>query len=163
MIQKPQFEVQCQPTSHPFSTGGMFCLSILCLLGAILQSGCVSSERLKAEKVRALNFQRLLAQEEKRSNTLDAQLAQKDKKITELNTQLKETKAKIGTLESQNRTLTAELNALRKENHPPQERKSAPDSPDLLQDPDTTTDSPPSEPSLSDPFMSDEELLKILE
>ncbi len=163
MIQKPQLEVQCQPTSHPFSTGGMFCLSILCLLGAILQSGCVSSERLKAEKVRALNFQRLLAQEEKRSNTLDAQLAQKDKKIAELNTQLKETKTKIGTLESQNRNLTAELNALRKENHPPQERKSAPDSPDLSQDPDTTTDSPPSEPSLSDPFMSDEELLKILE
>ena len=90
-------------------------------------------------------------------------MAQKDKKIAELNTQLKETKTKIGTLESQNRNLTAELNALRKENHPPQERKSAPDSPDLSQDPDTTTDSPPSEPSLSDPFMSDEELLKILE
>lgn len=163
MIQKPQTVLQCQPTSHPYSTGGMFCLSILCLLGAILPSGCVSSERLKAEKVRGLNFQRLLAQEEKRATTLDAQLAQKDKEINELNTQLKETKAKIGALESQNRTLTAELDALRTENLPPQEQKSAPDSPDLSRDSDTTKDSPPSEPSLSDPFMSDEELLKILE
>ena len=163
MIPKPQFEVQCQPTSHPFSTGGMVCLSILCLLVAILPSGCVSSEKLKAEKVRSLNFQRLLAQEEKRANTLDAQLAQKDKEIDELNTQLKETEAKIGALESQNRNLTAELNALRKQNVLLQEQKSAPDSPDFSRNPDTTEDSPPSEPSLSDPFMSDEELLKILE
>ena len=163
MIQKAQTVLHCPPTSHLYSPGGMFCLSILCLLGAILPSGCVSSEKLKAEKVRALNFQRLLAQEEKRASTLDAQLAQKDKKIDDLNTQLKETTAKIGALESQNRNLTAELNALRKENLPPQEQKSTPDSPDLSQDPDATEDSPPSEPSLSDPFMSDEELLKILE
>ena len=163
MIHKPQTVLHCQPASRLYSTGGMFCLSILCLLGAILPSGCVSSEKLKGEKVRALNFQRLLAQEEKRANTLDAQLAQKDKKIDELNTQLKETKAKIGSLESENRTLTAELNALRKEILPPQDQKSAPDSPDLSRNRDATEDGPPSEPSLSDPFMSDEELLKILE
>ena len=163
MIQKPQTVLQCQPTSHPFSTGGMFCLSILCLLGVILPSGCVSSEKLKSEKVRSLNFQRLLAQEEKRANTLDAQLAQKDKKIDELNTQLKETEVKIEALESQNRNLTAELNTLRKQNVLLREQKSAPDSPGLSQDPDTTKNSPSSEPSLSDPFMSDEELRKILE
>jgi len=163
MIQKPQTGLQCQTTSHLYSTRGMFYLSILCLLGIILQSGCVSSERLKAEKVRGLNFQRLLAQEEKRANTLTAQLEEKDKKIDELTTQLKETKTKIEALESQNRTLTAERNALRKENLAPQEQKAVQDSLDLSQDPDTTKDSPPSEPSLSDPFMSDEELLKILE
>jgi uncharacterized coiled-coil protein SlyX len=136
---------------------------MLCLLGAILPSGCVSSETLKEEKVRALNFQRLLAQEEKRVNALDAQLAQKDKKIDELNTQLKETKTTIEALELKNRTLTDELDTLRKENLPPQEQKSGPDFPDRSRAPDTAKDSPPSEPSLSDPFMSDEELLKILE
>lgn len=163
MIQKPQAVPPCQPISHLYSTRGMFYLSILCLLGVILQSGCVSSEKLKAEKVRGLNFQRLLVQEEKRANALDAQLAQKDKEIDELNTQLKETRTKIGALESQNRTLTAELNVLRREKLPPQEQKSDPDSPNPSQAPDTTKNSPPSEPSLSDPFMNDEELLKILE
>lgn len=162
MIQKPQTVSQCQPTSHRYSSRRMFYLSILCLLGAILQSGCVSSEKLKAEKVRGLNFQRLLAQEEKRNETLDAQLAQKDKEIDELNAQLKETKAEIGELESQNRTLTAKLDALQKERLPPQEQVSAPDSPNFSRPPGTTKDTS-SEPSLSDPFMSDEELLKILE
>ena len=154
MIQKPQTVPQCQPAPHRYSAGGMVCLSLLCLLGAILQSGCVSSERLKAEKVRGLNFQRLLAQEEKRNETLEAQLAQKDKEIDELNAQLKETEATIEALESENQTLTAELDGLREENsHPP----------NLSQPPDTTKDNPSSDPSLSDPFVSDEELLKILE
>ena len=163
MIQKPQTVLHCQPASRLYSTGGMFCLSILCLLGAILPSGCVSSEKLKGEKVRALNFQRLLAQEEKRADTLNAQLTQKDKKINELNTQLKKKNDTIAALESKNRNLTAELNALRKEILPPQDQQSAPDSPDLSRDRGATEDGPPSEPSLSDPFMSDEELLKILE
>ena len=163
MIQKPQTALHCQPASHLYSTGGMFCLSILCLLSAILPSGCVSSEKLKAEKVRGLNFQRLLAQEEKRANALDAQLAQKDKKINELNTQLKKTNDKIAALESKNRNLTAELNALREQSRHPQEQAPAPDSPGLSQDPATSKDRPLSEPSLSDPFMSDEELQKILE
>lgn len=163
MIQKPQTVSQCQQTSHRYPTRRMFYLGILFLLGAILQSGCVSSEKLKAEKVRGLNFQRLLAQEEKHNETLDAQLAEKDKKIDELNAQLKETKAEIGELESQNRTLTTELDALRKEKLSPQEQTLAPDSPHLSRTPGTTKDGPSSEPSLSDPFMSDEELLKILE
>ena len=163
MIPKPQSEVQCQSPSHPSSTGWMFRIGILCLLGTALTAGCVSSEKLKAEKVRGLNFQRLLAQEEKRANALDAQLAQRDKKINELNAQLEETKAKIGVLESQNRNLTAELNAFRKENLDPQEQKPAQDSPGLSQDSGTSQESPSAEPTLSDPFVSDEELLKILE
>ena len=83
--------------------------------------------------------------------------------MTKLNTQLKETTGKIEALESQNRTLTAELDALRKDPLSSQEQKPAQDSPTLSQAPNTTKDSPPSEASLSDPFMSDEELLKILE
>ena len=166
MIPKPQSEFQRQSTSRPSSTGRGFYIGILCLLcllSAALTAGCVSSERLKAEKVRGLNFQRLLAQEEKRANALDAQLAQKDKEINELNARLEKTKAEIGTLESENRNLTAELKALRKENPGPQEQKPAQDAPGLSQDNDTSPKSPSAEPTLSDPFVSDEELLKILE
>ncbi len=163
MIQKAQTVLQCQPTSHLYSTCWMFHIGILCLLGTVLSAGCVSSEKLKAEKVRGLNFQRLLAQEEKRADALDAQLAQKNKEITKLNSQLEETKAQIGVLESQNRNLTAELDALRKESLHQQDQKSAQDSPGLSQDSGTSKESPSAAPTLSDPFVSDEELLKILE
>ena len=139
----------------------MFQAGILCLLGTVLSAGCVSNEQYETEKIRGLNFQRLLAQEEKRANKLNAQLAQKDKELNELNAQLKETKDKIASLESQNRELTAELDALREQSLRPQEPVR--DSPSLSQDSDASEDEPPSEPSLSDPFMSDEELLKILE
>jgi hypothetical protein len=36
--------------------------------------GCVMTEKYEAEKARALNFQRLLAQEEKRTGELDSEL-----------------------------------------------------------------------------------------
>ena len=163
MFQNPQSGVQSQCALRSFSTRPAFRAGLLFLLSAVLSTGCVSKEQFQSEKVRGLNFQRLLAQEEKRADTLAAKLAQKEKEINELNTQLKKTKDKIAALESQNRTLTAELDALKEPNRRPQEQKSASDSPDRSQDPDTTKDSPPSEPSLSDPFMSDEELLKILE
>ena len=64
-----------------------------------LMSGCVSKEKFEQEKARALNFQRLLAQEEKRTG--------------DLNTQVQEAKRQLSSLESQNRDLTVELEALR--------------------------------------------------
>ncbi|MEE9233143.1 MAG: LysM peptidoglycan-binding domain-containing protein [Nitrospirales bacterium] len=64
-----------------------------------LFTGCVSSEKYEAEKARALNFQRLLAQEEKRTG--------------ELNVKYQDTQRKLGSLESQTRDLNAELGALR--------------------------------------------------
>ena len=164
MLPKPRSEVRCQPAPSLYSTGRMFHIGILCLLGTVLAAGCVSSEKLKAEKVRGLNFQRLLAQEEKRANTLNAQLAQKDKEIDKLNDQLKETKDKVAALELANRNLTGELNALQEHSRQPAEQAPAPDSSGrLTRDSGTSKDGAPSEPSLSDPFMSDEELLKILE
>ena len=72
-------------------------------------------------------------------------------------------KAKIGALELKNRNLTAELDGLREENLSPQEQKSAQNSPGLSQDSGTSKENPSAEPMLSDPFVSDEELLKILE
>jgi LysM repeat protein len=64
-----------------------------------LFTGCVSTEKFEAEKARALNFQRLLAQEEKRTG--------------ELNVKYQDTQRQLGSLESQNRDLNAELEALR--------------------------------------------------
>ena len=69
------------------------------VLFALIFSGCVSSSKYEAEKARALNFQRLLAQEEKRTG--------------ELNVQVQETKRQIASLESQNRDLTVELQGVR--------------------------------------------------
>ncbi len=69
------------------------------LLFGGLFSGCVSSEKYEAEKARALNFQRLLAQEEKRTG--------------ELNVKYQDAQRKISSLESQTRDVNSELEALR--------------------------------------------------
>ena len=64
-----------------------------------LLTGCVSTEKFEAEKARALNFQRLLAQEEKRTG--------------ELNVKYQDAQRQMGSLQSQNRDLNGELEALR--------------------------------------------------
>ena len=76
-------------------------LSIICLLSSIILGGCVSSEKYKGEKARALNFQRLLAQEEKRTGSLSSKL--------------QETKRTLASLESQNTSLKTELDSLREQ------------------------------------------------
>ena len=85
----------------PLSIRGLvfFCL-ILGFEGGVL-GGCVSSEKYEAEKARSLNFQRLLAQEEKRTG--------------ELNVKYQEAQRKVSELESQNRDLTTEMGALREQ------------------------------------------------
>jgi len=70
-------------------------------LGGVLLSGCVMAEKYEAEKARSLNFQRLLAQEEKRTGDLDAEL--------------KQVKAHAGELEARNRELTAQIQAVREQ------------------------------------------------
>ncbi len=159
MPPRPRSEVQCPSAPPPRSTGWMFHAGFLCLVGTVLSAGCVSSERLDAEKVRSLNFQRLLVQEEKRTDALKAQLEQKNKEIGELNAELKETQNNVASLESQNRDLTVELNALKDQGQPGQE--PVPASPDLSKD--SGEDALLSEPSLSDPFLSEEELTNMLE
>lgn len=64
-----------------------------------LLTGCVSTEKYEAEKARSLNFQRLLAQEEKRTG--------------ELNVKYQDTQRQLGSFESQSRDLNAELETLR--------------------------------------------------
>lgn len=158
-----QSGVLYQCAARSFSTKLPYQAGLLFLLTAVLSAGCVSKEQYESEKVRGLNFQRLLAQEEKRANTLDAKLGHKDKEITKLNAQLKETQDKIASLESQNRDLTVELNALKKQDRRRAEQESLPDSAALPKDSGLPREKLLSEPSLSDPFMSEEELLKILD
>ena len=67
----------------------------------MLMTGCVMAEKYEAEKARSLNFQRLLAQEEKRTGDLDAEL--------------KQVKAQAGELEGRNREMTAQIQAGREE------------------------------------------------
>ena len=64
----------------------------------VLLPGCVSVEKYEAEKTRAINFQRLLAQEEHRAD--------------ELNTQLREANIKVESLESKKDELAIELDSL---------------------------------------------------
>ena len=75
----------------------------LCSLAAM--AGCsaplVFTEKYEAEKTRALNFQRLLAQEEKRTGELDAEL--------------KRVKRDAAELEARTRELTAQLQAVREQ------------------------------------------------
>lgn len=65
------------------------------LIGVLLLTGCVTQETYNAQVIRTNNFQRQLAEEEKRRTDLTAE-------ITHLKNQVAE-------LEAQNRTLTTQL------------------------------------------------------
>lgn len=67
----------------------------------LLLSGCVMAEKYESEKARSLNFQRLLAQEEKRTADLD--------------TELKRVKSEKIELEGRNREMAAQIQAVRQQ------------------------------------------------
>jgi hypothetical protein len=73
----------------------------LLLMGSLLAAGCVMSEKYEAEKARSLNFQRLLAQEEKRTAELDSEV--------------KRTKREFADMEVRNRELSAQVEAVRQQ------------------------------------------------
>jgi LysM repeat protein len=70
-------------------------VTIIC--GGVLLGGCVMAEKYDAEKARSLNFQRLLAQEEKRTGELDSEARRSKNELVEY--------------EAKNRELTAQLHA----------------------------------------------------
>ena len=111
----PQHGSQRHHHHHSSATGRSVYRGTLCLLGVALLSGCVSSGKYEAEKARALNFQRLLAQEEKLAD--------------DLKVQLEEAKSQVETLETQNREATVELEALRSNTPSPQEDAAPSDVP----------------------------------
>lgn len=69
--------------------------------GGLLLNGCVMEEKYEAEKARSLNFQRLLAQEEKRTAELDNEAKRGKKELVEY--------------EARNRELTAQVQAVREQ------------------------------------------------
>lgn len=76
-------------------------VTLIC--GGLLLSGCVMAEKYDAEKARSLNFQRLLAQEEKRTGELDSEvkrsrneLMEYEARNRELTTQLQSTRDQMG-------------------------------------------------------------------
>lgn len=111
----PQHGSQRHHNHHSSVTGRSVYWGTLCLLSVALLSGCVSSGKYEAEKARALNFQRLLAQEEKLADELKAQL--------------EEAKSQVETLEAQNRDVTVEMEALRSKTTSPQEDAAPGDVP----------------------------------
>lgn len=81
------------------------------LVGVMFLTGCVMTEKYEAEKARALNFQRLLAQEEKRTGDLDSEL--------------KRVKRESVDLEARNRELSAQVQAVREQLQRIQEEAAA--------------------------------------
>jgi len=126
---------------HSWRVKHIICLSIICLLSSGLFAGCVSSEKYEAEKARALNFQRLLAQEEKRTG--------------ELNTQVQGSKRQIASIDAQNKDLTIELDALRDQMSRQDKNMDSMGSDSGLSDLSSGSDLTLSEPSLSEFGLSD--------
>jgi LysM domain-containing protein len=74
---------------------------VMIICGGLLMGGCVMAEKYDAEKARSLNFQRLLAQEEKRTGELDSEA--------------KRAKNELMEYEARNRELTAQLQTAREQ------------------------------------------------
>lgn len=84
-------------------------VALIC--GGMIFGGCVLTEKYEAEKARSLNFQRLLAQEEKRTGELD--------------NEVKRTKRELTEYETRNRELTAQVQAVREQMARVQEESEA--------------------------------------
>lgn len=125
----------------PFSKRFTPRFGMLCLMSAVLLSGCVSTGQYEAEKAKALNFQRLLAQEEQRTDELDARL--------------QEMQQEVSSLGSQNRELAAERDALRNQVSLQQTRVQDANASDSASDMDISPDMSFSDPALSEFELSD--------
>ena len=138
MTFNPQSEIRDKRDLGSLSTRLTLQVGFICLMGAVLLSGCVSKGQFEAEKARALNYQRLLAQEEQRTGELDARLQEAQQEITSLG--------------SQNRDLAAERDSLREQVRQQPERIAPSDMSGTSPDMDI---SPEMDPSLSEFGLSD--------
>lgn len=89
-----------------------FHLLAVCLGGLVL-AGCVMSEKYDAEKARSLNFQRLLAQEEKRTGELDSDLKRVTREASEHEGRNRELEAQLKAVREQLAGIQEETDALR--------------------------------------------------
>jgi len=102
---------------HERTGGGMtidkeFPLLAVCL-GGLLLAGCVMPEKYEAEKARSLNFQRLLAQEEKRTGDLDSEIKRVKREASEQEARNREMAAQLKAVREQLVGVQEETNALR--------------------------------------------------
>jgi len=87
---------------------------VLVLCGAMLLSGCVVlEEKYNAEKARSLNFQRLLAQEEKRTAELDSEAKRTKKELAEFEARNRELAAQVQSAREQMGRLQEETEAVK--------------------------------------------------
>ena len=87
-------------------------LALLC--GGSLLSGCVVlEEKYNAEKARSLNFQRLLAQEEKRTAELDSEVKRTKKELSEFEARNRELAAQVQSAREQMARLQEEAEAIK--------------------------------------------------
>ncbi len=136
MVKSQYADIRVQ--KHSWRVKRTMSVSLICILSSALLAGCVSSEKYESEKARALNFQRLLAQEEKRTG--------------ELNSQVQSTKRQLAAIESQNKDLAIELEALREQMSRQDTRIPTESAPSDLS---SSSDLSLSEPSLSEFGLSD--------
>ncbi len=85
----------------------------LLILGSLGLSGCVMSEKYEAEKARSLNFQRLLAQEEKRSAELDAEVKRGKRELSEYEARNRELGAQVEAVRQQAAQIQEEAQAMK--------------------------------------------------
>src|SRR5262245_51776773 len=90
---------------------GFTILAILC--GSVALNGCVLNEKYNAEKARSLNFQRLLAQEEKRTAELDSEVKRTKKELTEFEARNRELTAQVQSAREQMGRLQEEAEAIK--------------------------------------------------
>src|SRR5256885_11867364 len=83
------------------------------ILGTFLLMGCVMTEKYDAEKARSLNFQRLLAQEEKRTGELDSELKRVTRDAAEHEGRNRELEAQLKAVREQLAGIQEETDALR--------------------------------------------------
>jgi LysM repeat protein len=84
------------------------------VFGGFLMSGCVVlEEKFNAEKARSLNFQRLLAQEEKRTAELDSEVKRTKNELAEFEARNRELSAQVQMAREQMARLQEETEAIR--------------------------------------------------
>lgn len=89
-------------------------LGIVLLCVAPLVGGCVVlEEKYNAEKARSLNFQRLLAQEEKRTAELDSEVKRTKKELSEFEARNRELAAQVQSAREQMGRLQEEAEAIK--------------------------------------------------
>lgn len=86
-------------------------ITVVC--GGLLLSGCVMAEKYDVEKARSLNFQRLLAQEEKRTGELDSEVKRSRSELMEYEARSRELTAQLQTAREQMARIQEEAEAMK--------------------------------------------------